>query len=328
MKIRRRRFVAPLLSSAVAALCTVSTLSAADLAAARAARALPAHVEAARIVDPDSVRPILDASLTNAEGRQRVIVRLRTAAGSGSNAAQIHAEQAAFISRLAGIAPTARVIGSVQLVLNAVFLDVDASNVRALMADGAVTRIAPVGNYEKSLTDTVPYIGGETLHGLGTTGKGVRVAVLDSGIDYTHKDLGGTGIPADFAANDPNVLAPGDGFPNSRVIGGIDFTGGTWPATPEHQDDDPLDKAPSGQVDGSGHGTHVGSIIAGAQGVAPDAKLYAVKVCSSISTSCSGLALIEGMEFAVDPNGDDDPSDHVDIINMSLGRQLRPAVRR
>ncbi len=54
-------------------------------------------------------------------------------------------------------------------------------------------------------------------------------------------------------------------------------------------------------------------------GVAPGVALYAVKVCSSVATSCSGIALIQGMDFAVDPNGDGDTRDHVDIINMSLG---------
>ena len=47
--------------------------------------------------------------------------------------------------------------------------------------------------------------------------------------------------------------------------------------------------------------------------------LYAVKVCSSVTTSCSGIALIQGMEFAADPNGDGKVNDRVDIINMSLG---------
>jgi len=42
-------------------------------------------------------------------------------------------------------------------------------------------------------------------------------------------------------------------------------------------------------------------------------------VCSSVSTACSGIALLQGMEFALDPEGDDDISDAVDVINMSLG---------
>ena len=44
-----------------------------------------------------------------------------------------------------------------------------------------------------------------------------------------------------------------------------------------------------------------------------------MKVCSSVSTSCSGVALIQGMDFAVDPNGDGSTADAVDIVNMSLG---------
>nr|WP_255603624.1 S8 family serine peptidase [Oscillochloris sp. ZM17-4] len=72
-------------------------------------------------------------------------------------------------------------------------------------------------------------------------------------------------------------------------------------------------------IDYEGHGTHVADIIAGAQGVAPAASLYALKVCSSVSASCSGVALIQAMERAVDPDGDGRSNDHVDVINMSLG---------
>ena len=78
-------------------------------------------------------------------------------------------------------------------------------------------------------------------------------------------------------------------------------------------------------IDFEGHGTHVSDIIAGQstdgahKGVAPDAKIVAVKVCSSVSTACSGLALLQGMEFALDPNGDGSMADAVDVINMSLG---------
>lgn len=57
-----------------------------------------------------------------------------------------------------------------------------------------------------------------------------------------------------------------------------------------------------------------------AAGVAPGATLYAVKVCSAVAGSCSGVALLQGLEFALDPNGDGDLSDRVDIVNLSLGR--------
>jgi hypothetical protein len=55
------------------------------------------------------------------------------------------------------------------------------------------------------------------------------------------------------------------------------------------------------------------------KGVAPGAQLLAVKVCSSVSTSCNGIALLKGVDYALDPNGDGDISDAVDVINLSLG---------
>ena len=70
---------------------------------------------------------------------------------------------------------------------------------------------------------------------------------------------------------------------------------------------------------GGGHGTHVADIIAGAIGVAPDAQIFAVKVCSSITTSCSSFAMIQGIDLALDPNGDGSTADRVDVINMSIG---------
>jgi subtilisin family serine protease len=245
----------------------------------------------------------------------------------GSNKATVMAEQAAFIARVASMAPAARVIGSVQLVANTVFLAMPASDLPALGADRAVTRMTGAGNYEYHLEETVPYIGAETVQGRGFTGKGVRVAVLDSGIDYTHTAFGGEGTPAAYAAAwgtapaDPRNTTLDGLFPTSKVIGGFDFIGERWTGAanspPLAPDPDPIG-APDATTPG-GHGTHVADIIGGKKGVAPDVQFYAVKVCAAISASCSGIALLQGMDFAVDPNGDGDTSDHVDIINMSLG---------
>jgi subtilisin family serine protease len=118
---------------------------------------------------------------------------------------------------------------------------------------------------------------------------------------------------AEYDGNDPTVIEPGT-FPTAKVVGGYDFVGSVWPNSPEMPDPDPLDDGPA-----NGHGTHVAHIIGGMGGVAPGVDLYAVKVCSSVSTSCSGIALIQGMDFATDPNGDGKYNDRVDIINMSLG---------
>ena len=289
-------------------------------------RELPAGIEGLKLDTPLELSSVsmnaLDASLFGSEGDQSVIVRLRSASvgeqkvhgkSARRSKMQLQAQQVDLLSRVLELDPNARVLAQVQVVMNAVFVEVDASVLPDLAKDPAVLRIARVANYEMDLSETVPYIGASAVQTAGFDGSGVRVAVLDSGIDYTHAAFGGSGDPADYAADDPTIIEPGT-FPTPKVVGGYDFVGSVWPSGPELPDPDPLDDGPE-----AGHGTHVGHIIGGVGGVAPGVDLYAVKVCSSVSTACSGIALIQGMEFAVDPDGDGNPADHVDVINMSLG---------
>ena len=314
-------------------MATASVASAQDqLRADRlAVRAIPASVQSLKLAQAATMSSVdlaaLRASMA-ARGDNRVIIRLTSPSvaeqkvrGKSAQKAKknLQAEQVDLLSEVMALDPNARILGRTQLVLNAVFVEVNPSALATLARNPSVLRIVPVANYEMDLSETVPYIGASAVQVDGFDGSGVRVAVLDSGIDYNHLALGGSGNPADFIANDPNVInenAAGT-FPTAKVVGGYDFVGSLWDgsdAFPEAPDPDPLDDGAGG-----GHGTHVGHIIGGVGGVAPGADLYAVKVCSSVSTSCSGIALIQGMEFAVDPDGDGDTSDHVDIINMSLG---------
>jgi minor extracellular serine protease Vpr len=329
MKRKRNLLHAALAASLVFGSAGAS-LAQQDRAARLQARALPATIAAMKLDRPvtvsGSAASVLDRSLAGAAGANRVIIRL--SADSAANAfvkgadtarakQAAKAQQDAFLGSVRAADPNARVIGQVQAVLNAVFVEVDAAALPRLAKDPRVVRIVPVGNYLLDLSETVPYIGAAAVQATGFDGTGIKVAVLDSGIDYLHAALGGSGNPADFAANNPDIIETGT-FPTAKVVGGYDFTGPNWTggtgSPPESPDPDPLDAGP-----GRGHGTHVAHIIAGNGGVAPGASLYAVKVCSSVSTSCSGIALIQGMDFAADPNGDGKFSDRVDIINMSLG---------
>ncbi len=137
-------------------------------------------------------------------------------------------------------------------------------------------------------------------------------SVADYNTCYAQKDVAPSGICADYF---------GPGAP--KVIGGFDFVGETWPNAALAPDPNPIAAAGTG-----GHGTHVADIILGKsadgahKGVAPGAKLYAVKVCSAVSSSCSGTAILQGVDFALDPNGDGDLSDAVDVMNLSLGAPL------
>jgi len=281
----------------------------------------------------------LAQSLVGASGRQQVVVRLRepsvvqqvlTNAAASSAAAQqaqlavVQQQQASVVAAALQLDTSAKVLGQVQKALNAVMLEIDAGALANLAANPAVQSIRPVVNYSLALTETVPYIGGKAVQTMGYDGEGVSVAVLDSGIDYTHANLGGPGTLAAYEAAYGTTITDTlnttrDGlFPTAKVVEGYDFVGEVWPEGALAPDPDPIDL--------EGHGTHVADIIGGVRGVAPAADLHAVKVCSAIATSCSGVALLQAMDYALDPNGDDDISDAVDVINMSLGSDYGSAV--
>lgn len=305
-----------------------------------ASAAPPAPIDITHLLVPDGASQVVtvDPLLTKAQGEVDVVVRLADnplAVALGANAktagSRISVNQQRQYLNLLNQRQTSltdkvnalggREITRLSKVINAVIYTVDASQISAIAKLPNVLSIRPVGTYEKDLSETVPYIGAPTVWNAapGYDGTGVRVAVLDSGIDYLHYNLGGSGVITDFVNNDPTVIEGGT-FPTAKVIGGYDFVGEVWPTGALAPDPDPLDKGTD-----AGHGTHVADIIAGKsnddlhKGVAPGASLYAVKVCSSVSTSCSGVALLQGMDFALDPNGDGELDDAVDVINMSLG---------
>ena len=177
--------------------------------------------------------------------------------------------------------------------------------------------------------------------GVNLTGTGISVGIIDTGIDYQHTHFGGTGLNADYLAND-RAVAPDAFYPTAKVVGGRDFAGDTYNAggnggttgsTTPVPDPDPMDC--------NRHGTHVAGTAAGygvnadgttytgpwntsspfgtfriGPGVAPQAQLYALRVFG-----CTGSTTLtaQAIEWAMDPNGDSDFSDHLDVINMSLG---------
>jgi subtilisin family serine protease len=214
-------------------------------------------------------------------------------------------------------------LARVQVAHNAIAVRVDASQLEQIALIPGVAKVRPVLNYEMTLSETVPYVGGTAVQQSGKDGTGVTVAVLDSGIDYTHRNLGGAGTLAAYAAahggpaGDPLSTTLNGLFPTAKVVGGYDFVGEGWPTTARTEDPDPIDF--------QGHGTHVADIIAGKSadgthvGMAPGASLLAIRVCSAVATSCNGVSLLLAVDFALDPNRDGNLSDAADIIHLSLG---------
>jgi subtilisin family serine protease len=237
--------------------------------------------------------------------------------------AAIKQKQDAVMSQIAAMGGTE--LGRVSKGHNALMVSIDASHIADIHGVEGVVAVRPVADYiisatsDPTLAITNAYIGATSVQNGGVTGAGVRVAMLDTGIDYTHYNLGGSGNVADYNAAKAAAAAtpPPALFPTSKVIGGFDFTGEVWPNGPLAPDANPLDL--------NGHGSLTADSLGGAskdglhKGVAPGTALYAVKVCSSVSTSCSGVAILEGIDFALDPSNTGTLDDAVDLISMSIG---------
>ncbi len=240
----------------------------------------------------------------------------------------LEAKQDALSAQAANAGATE--LASLTTALNAVAFRVASSKVDELAALPGVASVRGINDYALDLSETVPYIGAAAAQAAGVDGTGIDVAVIDSGIDYTHENFGGPGTPAAYTAaygtttGDARNKTTDGLFPTTKVVGGFDFVGEGWPTTALAPDPDPIDCGPVtiAAPCAGGHGSHVSDIILGIgpnKGVAPGANLFSFKACSAVSTSCSGVALLQAVDAALDPNGDNSIADRVDVINLSLG---------
>lgn len=204
----------------------------------------------------------------------------------------IQNQQLSTIHALRAISPNIKVLRQFSRVNNAIVLEAEQTYIDSLRQLPSVKSVSKDTIKTVNLEQSVPLINADKVWELQSndgqllTGEGVVVAILDSGVDYTHPDLGGCfGI-------------------NCRVTNGYDF---------HYNDNDPMDE--------NGHGTHVAGIVGAngyIKGVAPNVTFHAYKVLNDDGWGYSS-DIIAGIERAVDPDGDITTDDAVDIINMSLG---------
>lgn len=200
-----------------------------------------------------------------------------------------------------------------QNVFNGMAMTIPTSEIKTLLETGVVKRIwkdnvVSLPKNESTTTQepttgkvippALPHIGVDRLHNEGLKGQGIKVGVLDTGIDYNHPDL------------------------KDVYKGGYDFV---------ENDSDPMETTreqwlASGQpetIDGTAyyteHGTHVAGTIASnpkndveyaMTGVAPNVDLYAYRVLGEYGSGYDS-SVIAGIERAVE--------DGMDVINLSLG---------
>lgn len=232
----------------------------------------------------------------------------------------------------------ARVVGQMQDAYNGIQVVVPQKNLAQLASLPGVTAIHAVQTFTPSNANGVAFVGApQAWQSFGLTGTGVKIAIIDTGIDYTHADFGGPGTVAAWNAAKATSTAPADptlfGPAAPKVKGGYDFAGDAYNAritgSVPAPDPNPLDC--------NGHGTHTAGTAAGfgvlgdgttfhgtydastisshtwkvGPGVAPNADVYAYRVFG-----CAGSSNIVALAInrAV--------ADGVNIISMSLGSPL------
>jgi subtilisin family serine protease len=226
-----------------------------------------------------------------------------------------------------------KILAQFQSALNGIKVQIAASKLDQISSISGVKALLPVHNDVPDNATSVPYIGAPTVWDAPTNyrGEGIKVGVIDTGIDYTHANFGGPGTAADYTAAHATETAPANpayfGPAAPKVKGGFDLVGDAYTGsnTP-HPDPNPLDC--------NGHGSHVAGTAAGfgvtssgatyagpynpsiytpgaftiGPGVAPKADIYSYRVFG-----CTGSTnvTVDAINMAVD--------DDVDVINMSLG---------
>ena len=141
---------------------------------------------------------------------------------------------------------------------------------------------------------------------LGFTGKGIKVAVMDTGVDVDHPAFGGDGVPR----YDSPL------FPSVRVAYGYDFVGDAYNANDSSPTYNPVPSPDPNPDDCGGHGTHVAGIVGandatnGLKGVAPDVTFGAYRVFGCEGSTTADI-MIAAMERAL--------KDGMHVLNMSIG---------
>lgn len=290
----------------------------------------------------------IDSDLAKAKGPVSVMVELDTQSGAqaftrNKSRGQRVATGAERDARAASRAQASKVVGSfgksatkakelyrASGVYSGVAVTTDASRLKALSSLPGVKAIHTLTPKSLSNASSVPLVGAPAAWAgsAAGTGKGVKVGVIDTGIDYTHTDFGGTG---DYKTADAKDTQPG--WETAKVVGGYDFAGDSYNADPASADFEPVPTPDPNPLDCNGHGTHVsgtsagygvnkdGSTYAGpwntqtpskqfeiGPGVAPQASLYGLRVFG-----CEGSTnlVIPALEWAFDHD--------LDVVNMSLG---------
>jgi len=284
------------------------------------------------------VRVILQldgASVAEREAAAKRAGSTLTDAERSSIRGQLQDRQNGIAARVAALGGTVHL--SFQDAFNGISATIAGSKVADLEALAGVKQVRVARLFKPDNTATAQFVNApQVWNGAnGFTGKGIKIAVIDTGIDYTHANFGGPGTEAAYDAADEADTVLGQGEFGPKIIGGYDFVGDDYNA----DSSDPAETTPvpdPDPLDCDGHGSHVAGTAAGfgvlasgatytgpynptiyatnnfliGPGTAPEALILAYRVFG-----CSGSANEDVIVAAIDQAVADD----ADVINMSLG---------
>jgi subtilisin family serine protease len=183
---------------------------------------------------------------------------------------------------------------------NLVSASINQKDLDLLSRSEVVESVKPMGFKQIFLQDSVPLINSSSSWNLkessiNLTGLGQTVCIIDTGVNYTHADLGnGYGNNTDFSY---------------KIIGGVDYCPNDVNCSIGGEDYDPMDV--------NGHGTHVAGIVAAngsIRGVAPGVKIIMIKAANSSGTFWDS-DIIAGINWCVNNAS----TFNISVISMSLG---------
>lgn len=167
--------------------------------------------------------------------------------------------------------------------------------------------IEPV--YETKLADSVPAIGGDISQKTGYTGKGMVVAILDTGLDTSHEAFRNVVNAPKFSKQDIADKLASDSLRVGNVNVNSIYQSDKIPFAYDYYDND------TNVSGGNSHGTHVAGIVGANRGqvtgVAPDAQLMIMKIFGDDGSGAYDSDIIAALEDAVVLGAD--------AVNMSLG---------
>lgn len=167
--------------------------------------------------------------------------------------------------------------------------------------------IEPVN--ETKLADSVPAIGGDIVKNTGYTGKGMVVAILDTGLDTSHEAFQNAVNAPKFTKQDIADKLVSDSLRAGNVNVDSIYQSDKIPFAYDYYDND------TNVSGGNSHGTHVAGIVGANKGqvtgVAPDAQLMIMKIFGDDGSGAHDSDIIAALEDAVVLGAD--------AVNMSLG---------